>query len=84
MPPIRFLVSARHAKLVAVILLLSKIIPFYSYYKEKKLVYIIIAASFSCQPFSYIKCTKSNMHLFCNIRSISNAEYLYFIYPCGL
>ena len=51
MPPIRSLVSkhsAYHSKLVAVILLFSKIIPIYSCYTEKGLVYIAIIA-----PFSY-------------------------------
>ena len=45
---IRFLVSKYRARIVAVILLLGKIMPSYSHYKEKKLVYIIIAA-----PSSY-------------------------------
>ena len=47
MPFIRSLVFKRTAyyfKLVAVILLLSKIIPTYSCYVEKELVYIIIMA----------------------------------------
>ena len=48
MPLIRSLASKRYAHAVAVILLLGKIIPSYSYYKEKKLVYIIIMAFFSC------------------------------------
>ena len=47
MPFIRSLASAYCVKLVAVILLLGKIIPSYSCYKEKKLVYIIIVALFS-------------------------------------
>ena len=47
MPPIRSLVSKYYAYTVAVILLLGKIIPSYSYYEEKKLIYIIIAASSS-------------------------------------
>ena len=47
MPFIRSLASAHYAKLVAVILLFSEIMLSYSYYKEKKLVYIIIAAPFS-------------------------------------
>ena len=46
MPLIRSLVSERHAYTVAVILLLGKIIPSYSYCEEKKLVYIIIIALF--------------------------------------
>ena len=48
MPPIRFLASTYYAKLIAVILLLNKIMPSYSCYKEKKLVYIAITA-----PFNY-------------------------------
>ena len=47
MPLIRSLASTYYTKLVAVILLLSKVIPFCSYYKGKKLVYIAIAAPFS-------------------------------------
>ena len=51
MPFIKSLVFKRLAyyfKLVAVILLLSKIMPTYSRYTEKGLVYIIIIALFSC------------------------------------
>ena len=47
MPSIKSLAfkhSTRYFKLVAVILLLSKIMPIYSRYTEKKLVYITIAA----------------------------------------
>jgi hypothetical protein len=50
MPFIRSLVFkylAHCSKLVAVILLLSEIIPTYSYYTEKGLVYITIIALFS-------------------------------------
>ena len=47
MPFIRSLVSKRRAHAVAVILLLGEIMPSYSYYDEKKLVYIIIIAFFS-------------------------------------
>ena len=77
MPFIRSLVSKHRAHAVAVILLLGEIMPSYSYSKEKKLVYIIIIALFSCQPSSYIKCTKSNIHLSCNVKLISNTKYLY-------
>ena len=42
MPLIRSLVSEYRACAVAVIFLLGKIMLSYSYYKEKKLVYIII------------------------------------------
>ena len=61
-------------KLVAVILLLSKIIPTYSYYMEKGLIYITIIASLSRQPSSYAKYTKLNIRLSYNIRSVSNTE----------
>ena len=47
MPPIRSLVSKHFAyyfKLIAIILLFSKIILIYSYYTEKGLVYIVITA----------------------------------------
>ena len=83
MPPIRFLASKRYTYAVAVILLLGKIILSYSCYKEKKLVYIIIIALFSCQPFSCFKYTKSNMYLFYNIRSVFNTKYI-FISLCNI
>ena len=50
MPLVRSLAFKRAAyyfKLVAVILLLSEIMPTYSHYAEKGLVYIIIIALFS-------------------------------------
>ena len=47
MPPIRSLASKRRACVVVVILLLGEIMPIYSRYAEKKLVYIIITAPFS-------------------------------------
>ena len=74
MPPIRSLASERCTCTVAVILLLNKIMPFCSYYKEKKLVYIAIIAPFSRQPSSYVKYTKSNIRLSCNVRLVSNAK----------
>ena len=58
-PPIRssaFKRLAYYFKLVAIILLLGKIMPTYSYYAEKGLIYIIIIAPLSRQPFSYAKC----------------------------
>ena len=76
MPFIRSLASKHYAYTVAVIFLLGEIMPSYSHYKEKKLVYIIIIAPSSRQPFFYIKCTKLNIHLSYNIRLISNAKYL--------
>ena len=76
MPPIRSLVSAYYTYTVAIILLFSEIMPSCSYCEEKKLVYIIITALFSRQPSSYVECTKSNIHLSYNIRSVSNTKYL--------
>ena len=70
MPPVRSLASkytACRSKLVAVILLLSKIIPAYSYYIEKGLVCIIIIALSSYQPSLYTKCTKLNIYALYNI-----------------
>ena len=79
MPLIRSLVFKRTAyyfKLVAVILLLSKIIPTYSCYVEKELVYIIIIAFLGRQPSSYTKYTKLNMRLSCDIKLVSDAKCL--------
>jgi hypothetical protein len=76
MPPVRFSASKRHTYTVAVILLSSEIMPSYSCYKEKKLVYIIITVPFSRQPSSCVKYTKSNICLSCNIKSVSNIKYL--------
>jgi hypothetical protein len=62
---------------MAVILLLSKIMPSYSCYTEKGLIYITIITLFSRQPSSCFKCTKLNMHLSCNIYSVSNTKCIY-------
>ena len=78
MPPIRFLVSKRttyYFKLIAMILLLGEIMPTYSRYIEKRLVYIIIVAPLGRQPFFYTKYIKLNIHLSYNIKSVSNTEY---------
>ena len=80
MPFIRSLAFKRLAyyfKLVAMILLLNKIISTCFYCAEKKLVYIIIIASLGCQPSSYIKYTKSNIYLSCNICLVFNAKYIF-------
>ena len=81
MPPIRSLASKRCAYIVTVILLFSEIMPSYSYYEEKKLVYIIIIAPFNHQPSFYIKCTKLNIYLSYNIRSVFNTKCIFiFLY----
>ena len=56
---------------------LGEIMPSYSCYKEKKLVYIIITAPSSHQPSLYIEYTKLNMRLSCNIKLVSNAKYIF-------
>ena len=76
MPPIRSLAFKRHAHIISIILLFNKIMPLYSHYTEKKLVYITITALFSRQPSFYIKCIKSNIRLSCNVKSVSNTKYL--------
>ena len=75
MPFIKSLASKYCIYIIAMILLLGKIMPLYFHYKKKKLVYIIIIAPFSRQPSFCIKCTKSNMRSFCNIKLMSNAKY---------
>ena len=76
MPLIRFLVSKYRTYIVLVILLLSEIMPTYSYYIKKKLVYIIIIALFSHQPSSYIKCIKLNIYSSYNVKLVFNTKYL--------
>ena len=81
MPSVRSLVFKRTAyyfKLVAVILLLGEIIPTYSYYAEKGLVYIIIIALLGRQPSFYIKYTKLNIYLSYNIRLVFNTRCIFF------
>ena len=77
MPPIKSLASKRCAYAVAVILSLGEIMPSYSHYKEKKLVYIIIITPSSRQPSFYFKYTKLNIHLSYNIKLISNTKYIF-------
>ena len=76
MPSIRSLVSKRCAYIVSVILLLGKIMLIYLHCAKKKLVYITIIAPSSCQPSFYLKCTKLNIYLSYNVRSVSNIKYL--------
>ena len=77
--PVRFSVSERHAYIIAIILLLSKIMPICSCYMLKGLVYIIIITLFSRQPSFYIKYTKLNMRLSCDIRLVSNIKFMRFM-----
>ena len=81
MPFIKSLVFKRLAhcfKLVAIIFLLSKIMPTYLYCAEKGLIYITIIALSGCQPSSYTECIKSNMRSSCNIYSVFNTKCMLF------
>ena len=77
MPSVRSLASKHYTYIVAVIFLFSEIILTYSCYAEKKLVYITIITPFSRQLFFYFKYTKSNIYLSYNIKSVSNAKYIF-------
>ena len=76
MPP--SIASIYYAALVALILSISDVMPSCSYCIKKGLVYIIIAALSSHQPLSYTKYIKANMRSSCNVRSVSNAKYIYY------
>ena len=81
MPLIRSLIFKRLAyyfKLVAIILLLGKIMPTYSRYIKKGLVYITIIALLSYQLSSYIKYIKLNIYSSCNICLVFNAKCIFF------
>ena len=84
MPFIRSLVFKRHACVIAIILLLGEIMPIYSRCVLKGLVYIAIIAPLGRQPSSCAKYTKSNIRLSCDVRSVSNTKYAFFIYSCVL
>ena len=86
-PSVRSLVSKRltcRFKLVAVILLPSKIISTYLRCVENGLVYITIIALFSHQPSFYIEYTKLNIYSFYNIYLVFNAKYTFLarLYIC--
>ena len=80
MPFIRSLVSKYCTYVVAVILLLSEIMPTYSCCVLKGLVCIIIIAFLGHQPSFYIKYTKLNMRLSYNVKLVFNTKYIFFIY----
>ena len=82
--PLQWLLPQAHcyAYVVAVILLLGKIIPTCSCCADKKLVCIAITAPFGRQPSSCSKCTSVNMRLSCNVRLVSDAEYIFYIHLC--
>ena len=77
-PSIRSLAFKYWAKLVSIIILLGKIMPSYSRYIERRLLYIIIVALFSYQPSSCTECTRVNMWASYNIHLVSDMEYIFF------
>ena len=80
MPLVKFSAFKRTTcrfKLVAMILLLSKIIPIYSYYMLKGLVYIVIIAPLGRQPSFYTKYIKLNICLSYNVKSVSNTKCIF-------
>ena len=77
MPLVRSLASKCRAYIVAVIFSLSEIMPTYSCYMLKGLVYIAIIALLGCQPSFYIKCTKLNIRLSYNVRLVSNVKCIF-------
>ena len=77
MPFIKSLISKCHAYIVTLILLLGVIMPIYSCCAKKKLVCVIITASFNHQPSSCSKCTKLNMCFSCNIKSVLNTKCVF-------
>ena len=79
MPPIRSLASKHRAYIIAVILLLSKIMPTCSCCVLKGLVYIAIIAPLGRQPSFYTKYTKLNICLSYNIRLVFDAKYAFLI-----
>ena len=80
MPLIRSLVSKCYVYIITSIILLSRLMPFISYYIKKGLVCIIIINFFTSQPSSYSKYIKLNMYLFYSIQSVSNTKYTFYTY----
>ena len=72
--------SKRYTLLAASISLNREIMSPYSHYAKKGLVYITIINPFSCQPFSYTKCTKSNTRTLYNIDLVSLNKYVFLYY----
>ena len=77
MPFIRSLVSVCCVLLTASISLNGEIISPYSYCIKKGLVCVAIIALFSCQPFSYSKCTKANTYSLCDICLVFTNKYIF-------
>jgi len=59
--------AQRYTYTVTFLFLSNKVILLYSRCEKKGLIYIAITAPSSRQPSFYIKCTKSNIRLSCDI-----------------
>ena len=81
---IKSLASKYCTYIVAIIFSLSKIMPIYSRCVLKGLVYIIIITPLGYQPSFYTKYTKLNIHLFYDIKSVSNTKCVYLMRSCIL
>ena len=79
-PLVKSSASKRRTRVVAIILLLSEIMPTYSRCVLKGLVCVAIVAPLGRQPSSYAKCIKLNMRSSCNVKSVFNAKCAYFIH----
>jgi hypothetical protein len=77
MPPIRFTIFKYCVLLITSISFNREIMSPYSHCMKKGLVYIILVVPSSYQPSFYLKYTKANTHLSCNIHSISFNKYIY-------
>ena len=88
MPPIRSTASRRYNKLMPLILFINKVMPSYSYYIKRGLLYVMIVSPSSRQPLSYAKYTTVNMRFSYNICLVSNTKYkrliayLNYLMPC--
>ena len=80
MPPIRLFMFKRCTLLAISIFLNREIISPYSRYIKKGLVYIIITDPFNYQFSFYVKYTKLNTCILCNIRSVSLNKYTFLYY----
>ena len=80
MPFIKSIAFKYCACIVILILSLGVIMPIYSCYTEKKLVYIIITALFSHQPSSYSEYIKLNIYSSYNIKLVSNAKFFFYAF----
>ena len=72
--------SERYTLLAISISLNKEIISPYSYYAKKGLVYITIINPFGRQPSYYIKYTKLNTYVLCDMRLVSLNKYTFLYY----